>query len=74
MWFIDHTHSFSMLMQLRMLKLSVGKQALSGSKTAMPAECCNTKIQWLQSVQSMCMTLLAIVVSILFVRVAVPFG
>ena len=25
LWFIDHTHSFSMLMGLRMLKLGVGK-------------------------------------------------
>ena len=25
LWFIDHTHSFSMLMGLRMLKLCVGK-------------------------------------------------
>ena len=25
LWFIDHTHSFSMLMRLRMLKLCVGK-------------------------------------------------
>ena len=47
LWFINHTHSFSMLMRLCMLKLSVGKgrQVIKQlCEVNYAAECCSTII------------------------------
>ena len=53
LWFIDCTHSFSMLMRPRMLKLSIGKGRQVRKQLCRRSECCSTTLQWLQSAQGM---------------------
>ena len=46
LWFIDHIHSFSMLMQLRMLKLSVRKGRQAIKQLCHRSECCSTRARY----------------------------